>query len=57
MNYLFHTKNLNVKPGKIISIKHDQPMSQTKNVLYKNKKIYHKNLKKYPDKSDTNQAE
>lgn len=44
-------------PGKFISIKHDQPMSQTKNVLYKNKEICHKNLKKYPDKSGTKQAE
>ena len=30
---------------------------QTETLLYKNKEIYHKNLKKYPDKSDTNQAE
>ena len=44
-------------PGKIISIKHDQPMSQTENVLYKNKEICHKNLKKHPDKSDTKQVE
>ena len=44
-------------PGRIISVKHGQPMSQTKNVLYKNKEICHKNLKKHPDKSDTKQAE
>lgn len=30
---------------------------QTETLLYKNTEICHKNLKKYPDKSDTKQAE
>ncbi len=30
---------------------------QTETLLYENKEIYHKNLKKHPDKSDTKRAE